>query len=48
MRDYISQVNNICNMLEAAGHKVSEKEQILSILNGLNEEYEAVVAVISS
>lgn len=48
MREYLAQVNNICNMLEAAGHKITETEQVFTILNGLSDEYEAVVAVISS
>lgn len=47
MREYLAQVNNICNMLEAAGHKITENEQVLTILNGLSDEYEAFVAVIS-
>lgn len=43
MKEYLS----TCEMLEA-GHKVSNTEQVLTILNRLNEEYESVVAVISS
>lgn len=36
-----------CDLLEVAGHKVSEIEHVLPILNGLDEEYEGVVVVIS-
>lgn len=48
MRDYLSKIKMLCDQLASAGHKISDYEQILSILNGLDEEYEAVAAVISS
>lgn len=37
-----------CDLPEAASHKVSNTEHILNIMNGLSEEYEAIVVVISS
>lgn len=48
MREYLSKIKTTCDLLEAAGHIVSDTEQLLTILSGLNEEYEVVVAVISS
>lgn len=35
-------------MLESSGHKVSETEQVLNILNGLDASFESVIAVILS
>lgn len=48
MREYLYKIKTLCDLLEAACHKVSEFEQILTILNGLSDDYEAVVAVIAS
>ena len=48
MRDYLSKAKTICDQLACAGHKVADTEQILCILSGLDDEYEAVVAIISS
>lgn len=36
------------DLLETAGHWISEIEQNLTIKNGLDEEYEQVIVVISS
>lgn len=35
MREYLSKVKTTCDLLEAAGHKVTDSEQIMTILNGL-------------
>lgn len=48
MGEYLAKIKTTCDLLEAAGHKISDSEQVLIILSGLNDEYEAVVAVISS
>lgn len=37
MRDYLSKIKMLCDQLASAGHKISDYEQILSILNGLDE-----------
>jgi hypothetical protein len=48
MRDYLSKAKTICDQLACAGHKITDTEQILCMLGGLDDEYEAVVAIISS
>lgn len=48
VREYLSKIKNLCDLLESSGHKVSETEHVLSILNRLGDEFEAVVAVITS
>ena len=48
MKEYLYKIKNTCDLLEAAGHKMSNTEHVLTILSGLGDEYEAVVAVISS
>lgn len=48
MREYLTKIKTLCDQLGTASHKVSELVQMLSILSGLDDEYEAVVAVISS
>lgn len=45
-REYLSKIKTTCDLLEAAKHKISDTEQVLTILSGLSEEY--AVAVISS
>lgn len=46
-REYLSKIKTTCD-LEAVDHKVSDLKQILTILNELSDEYEVVIAVISS
>lgn len=41
-------MKSLSDLLEAVGHRVSETDHILAILNGLGDEYESIVAVISS
>ncbi|KAL4284574.1 hypothetical protein GQ457_16G026700 [Hibiscus cannabinus] len=48
MRAYISQIREICDLLATCGSKVSELEQVATILNGLSVEYEAFIAVITA
>lgn len=48
IREYLSKITTTCDLLEAAGHKISDSEQIMTILNGLSDEYEVLVATISS
>lgn len=42
MREYLTKVKALCDQL-AAGHKISDTKQVLSILSGLDDEYEIVV-----
>lgn len=48
MREYLTKMKTYYDLLEATCHKVSETKHVISIMNGLDEEYEAVVAIISS
>lgn len=48
IRDYLFKVKSICDSLDAACHGIPESEQVLIILNGLTDDYESVVVVISS
>ncbi|KAL4386242.1 hypothetical protein GQ457_09G007050 [Hibiscus cannabinus] len=48
MRDYTTQVREICDLLATCGSVVSEVEQIATILNGLPPEFEHFVAVITA
>ncbi|KAL4384709.1 hypothetical protein GQ457_15G011510 [Hibiscus cannabinus] len=47
MRSYIAQVKEVCDLLATCGSKVSEVEQLATILNGLSMEYDPFVAVIT-
>ena len=46
--DFVLKVKTISESLRAVGQKVSEFDQILSILNGVGREYDAIVGVIQS
>lgn len=48
MHDYLSQVKNCCDLLRSAGYRVSQDDQILHILFGLDSEYDPVVVTITS
>ena len=48
MRDYLTKMNNYCDLLATVGHKISDTDHILAIMQGLGDEYESVIAVISS
>lgn len=48
MGEYLTRIKTTCDLLEAAGHKILDSEQVFIILSGLSEEYEIVVVVISS
>ena len=48
MREYLTKVTTLCDLLATAGHQITETEQILTIMNGLDEQYESVIAVITS
>lgn len=39
MREYLTKIKTLCDLLDAAGHRVFDTEQILTILNGLDREY---------
>lgn len=48
LREYLTKVKTICDFLGAAGHAILDTKQILSILSGLDDDYELVAIVISS
>ncbi|RVW74871.1 hypothetical protein CK203_054622 [Vitis vinifera] len=48
MRDYLTKMKNYCDLLATAGHKIFRHRYILAIMQGLGDEYESVMAVISS
>lgn len=48
MREYITKVKTLCDLLSAAGQKISENEHVFCLLNGLDEEYEFIVTFIAS
>lgn len=48
VREYLNKIKTLYDTLESSGHRVSETEQVLNILNGLDDSFESVVAVISS
>lgn len=48
MREYAAKLKNICDMLQATGSNIYEFEQVLYLLNGLRDEYDVVVAIITS
>ncbi|KAL4352179.1 hypothetical protein GQ457_06G008700 [Hibiscus cannabinus] len=48
MRDYLAQIQSICDNLAACGNPLTETMHISTILSGLPSEYESVVAVITS
>ncbi|KAL4291920.1 hypothetical protein GQ457_14G001400 [Hibiscus cannabinus] len=47
MRNFVTQVKEVCDLLTTLGSKVSEIEQVATILNGLSAEYDPFVAVIT-
>ncbi|GMI63889.1 hypothetical protein like AT1G34070 [Hibiscus trionum] len=48
MREYLAQIQAICDSLAACGNPLTETIHISAILSGLPPEYEPVVAVITS
>ncbi|KAJ9682583.1 hypothetical protein PVL29_018495 [Vitis rotundifolia] len=48
MRDYLTKMKNYCDLLVTADHKILDTDHILAIMQGLRDEYEFVIAVISS
>ncbi|KAL4320056.1 hypothetical protein GQ457_18G017850 [Hibiscus cannabinus] len=48
MREYLAQIQSVCDSLVACGNPLSETMHISAILSGLPSEYEPVVAVITS
>ncbi|KAL4362849.1 hypothetical protein GQ457_04G009830 [Hibiscus cannabinus] len=48
MREFMSQIKEICDLLAMCGNPVSEIEHIATILNGLPLEYDPFVAVITT
>ncbi|KAH1130395.1 hypothetical protein J1N35_001773 [Gossypium stocksii] len=48
MRDYLSQIKEVCNTLITCGSPISDTEHIATILNGLPKYYDSFVAVITS
>lgn len=48
MIDYLGKMKTYCDLLAAVGCKISEDNQILHVLNGLNAEYDLVIVAISA
>lgn len=48
MKDNLTKIKTLCDQLASVGHKISNTEQVLCILGGLDNKYESAVAVISS
>ena len=48
MRDYLTKMKGYFDMLGASGHRISDSDQVLAILNGLGDEYESIIAVVCS
>ncbi|KAL4290430.1 hypothetical protein GQ457_14G020810 [Hibiscus cannabinus] len=47
IRDYTTQIKEICDLLATSGSPVSEVEQIATVLNGLPIEFEPFIAAIT-
>ncbi|KAL4368866.1 hypothetical protein GQ457_05G027740 [Hibiscus cannabinus] len=47
VRDYTTQIKEICDLLATSGSPVSEVEQIATVLNGLPIEFEPFIAAIT-
>src|SRR5436305_2077511 len=48
MKDYLNKVKACCDALAAAGHRLSEEDQIMHILGGLNSDYNPVMVSVTS
>lgn len=48
MREYLNKVKSYCDVLASFEQKISEEDQILLILFGLRNEYDRVMASITS
>ncbi|KAL4368436.1 hypothetical protein GQ457_05G012080 [Hibiscus cannabinus] len=48
MREYLAQIQAVCDSLAACGNPLTETMHISAILSGLPSEYEPVIAVITS
>ncbi|KAL3642739.1 hypothetical protein CASFOL_013554 [Castilleja foliolosa] len=48
MREYLNKVKSCCDLLSAAGEKVSESDHLLYILGGLGTEYNPVLVSLTS
>ncbi|KAL3639631.1 hypothetical protein CASFOL_017538 [Castilleja foliolosa] len=48
MREYLNKVKSCCDLLSAAGERLSESDQLLYILGGLGVEYNPVLVSITS
>ncbi|KAL4340620.1 hypothetical protein GQ457_08G035800 [Hibiscus cannabinus] len=47
MRNFVSQVKEVCDLLATCGSKISDIEQVATVLNGLPAEYDPFVVVIT-
>lgn len=48
MTEYLSKIKTCCDLLGAAGCRITEEDQILHILSGLGTEYDSVMVTITS
>lgn len=47
VKKYISKIQNLCTLIEASGHQISESERVEVVLEGLCTDYDAVVTLAS-
>lgn len=47
VKEYVSKIQNICALLEASRHRISEAERVKVMLAGLSSEFDAVVTLAS-
>ncbi|CAA0823556.1 Unknown protein [Striga hermonthica] len=48
MKEYISKMKGLFDALAAAGHMISEKDQIMHLIGGLGQEYNPIMVTVSS
>ncbi|KAL3652522.1 hypothetical protein CASFOL_002203 [Castilleja foliolosa] len=48
MREYLNKIKSCCDLLSAAGERVTESDQVLYVLGGLGVEYNPVLVSITS
>ena len=48
MRDYLMKMKSFFDVLNDVDHKMLDTDQILTILNGLGDEYKSIIAIICS
>lgn len=47
MGKYLTKTKTLCGLLDVAGHKITDVDQVLTILSGPDDDYEAIVTMLS-